>query len=198
MRGVRPDTAVYNEHGQRLCEYKGCNRLHSGHGLCVSHNQQLKRKGALSPLPKHDHKECSHDGCVKWVLARGLCHDHHVDTFRPAYKERKRNEVLALKAQKSKMENRIKELENQVKALQQLIKEDDGMTNTTENIRQIEIIDLKVGMVYRPFRTGQWSTAETIRYSRHEYGRIGVTVTNVEGGGMSTGSGDLVYIKEEN
>ena len=63
-------------------------------------------------------------------------------------------------------------------------------------IRQIEIIDLKEGMVYRHFRTGQWFTAKTIKYSRHEYGRIGVTVTNVEGGGMSTGSGDLIYVLE--
>jgi len=63
-------------------------------------------------------------------------------------------------------------------------------------IRQIEIIDLKEGMVYRPFSKGQWFTAETIRYSRHEHGRIGVSVTNVGGGGMSTGSGDLIYVLE--
>lgn len=72
------------------------------------------------------------------------------------------------------------------------------MTENAENIRQIKITDLKVGMVYRLFPNDRWRTAKTIRYSRYEHDPMPVTVSTVEGGGLMTGSDALVYIKEDN
>lgn len=73
----------------------------------------------------------------------------------------------------------------------------DNPTNT-ENIRQIKITDLKVGMVYRHFPNDRWSTVKTIRFSRNEDVPLPVLITTVEGGGLATGLDTLIYIKEDN
>jgi len=106
MKGVRPDSGVYNEHGQRLCEYRGCNRLHNGNGLCQSHQKQLSRKRPLSPLPKRDHEECSHDGCSRWVKSQGQCDLHYGKKYM-------RNYYAHLRERLSELENYINELQQE-------------------------------------------------------------------------------------
>lgn len=136
-RGVKPETAVYNEHGQRLCEYRGCNRLHNANGLCITHCQQLRRKKPLSPVPKHEHKECSHDGCIRWVKYRGMCELHlredYLNDYHREYQKKKRDEVIVLKAENIRMEKHIIELENRINTLEQLIKHWDEVRATEED-----------------------------------------------------------------
>jgi len=68
--------------------------------------------------------------------------------------------------------------------------------NTTTT-QQIEIIDLKPGMIYRQFPSQDWATAKDISYSFKRGVISGVTVTDVEGGWYSRGSGTLIYIKQD-
>ena len=74
----------------------------------------------------------------------------------------------------------------------------DEVMRVETSIRQVEMIDLKVGMVYRNFRHDHWSTVKDISYSFKRGVISGVDITNVEGGGCSSGAGDVVYVKEDN
>lgn len=74
----------------------------------------------------------------------------------------------------------------------------DEVIRVETGIKQIEMIDLKPGMVYREFRHDDWFTVKDISYSFKRGVISGVDITNVEGGGCSSGAGTLIYVKEDN
>ena len=110
-------TIKYNKHGQALCGYGGCNRLHAHHGLCSAHNIQLKNKGYLTDLRPAEHTTCSHPECDKWQMSRGLCGTHYAEAHR----------------KKRAMLKDIADMENQIKEMKQLISEGEALLNLMED-----------------------------------------------------------------
>jgi hypothetical protein len=62
----------------RTCTVEGCDRKHSGRGLCSAHLQRDLRGADLSaPIQeKRPGAVCSVDGCERRHLARGYCNAH--------------------------------------------------------------------------------------------------------------------------
>ena len=64
----------------RLCEFPGCGRQHSGHGLCASHLKQQRLGKPLTPIApntRYDSRVCAAEGCDRPRRALGLCDRHY-------------------------------------------------------------------------------------------------------------------------
>lgn len=60
----------------RTCKLDGCQNKHKGHGLCLKHLQELKRREIGIPVWR-PRGLCSIDGCDRIAHAKGLCSNHY-------------------------------------------------------------------------------------------------------------------------
>lgn len=67
---------------------------------------------------------------------------------------------------------------------------------SAEQVQRIEAIDLRPGMVYREFPSENWSTVKDISHSFKRGVISSVNITDVRGGGLSTGAYTPLYVKQ--